>query len=409
MDALRFLGFALVAMIVIAGLDYYQQDKKHEGILSAEGYIDTIRSRFSERQQEKVAEKAERERQDRWKAGAKSYIPNAPDGWSRYAIDDTDAQAVSTVLSDYGPTPLISSISNPVELARLANGGREAALRKLNETGYVFANGTEILWFDISLKPKSARNTLAGLALGRQAAFTNAMKVSEGFAVIDGVAFAEETGDLLGQPNAAEYRRITGRIGFDEEVVLRLHGKASDASIRQLLTAVDYAGLNALLAHPSPAVGQGVAVALDQQPETADRMNDLYREMQRAQDKISQDKIENLDMGAVMVNTLASSGFNTEGMLNITGGEVFENQNLMQVGYGRAQELLLQTDQQEASLDTPSETKGVIGTLLAMLPKFGATSASEEEPAPTEVRVRKGGGSSSCSSIGSSKRCSVGN
>lgn len=409
MDALRFVGFALVAILAIVGLDYYQQDKKQEDTLSAEGYIDTVRARFSQRQQEKVAEEVERERQERWKTGAKSYIPDAPQGWSRYAIDDPTAEAVSAVLSQYGPTPLISSISNPLELARLANEGREGVVRKLNQTGYVFAKGDEILWFDISLKPKAARNTLAGLALGRQAAFTNAMKVSEGFAVIDGVAFVEETDDLLGQSNAADYRRIIGRIGFDEEVVLRLRGDASDDSIRQLLNTVDYAGLNALLTHPSPAVGTGTVIALDRQPETAGRMNDLYLDMQRAQDKISQDKIENLDMGAVMVNTLTSSGFNTEGMLDITGGEVFENQNLMQVGYGRAQELLLQTDQQEASLDTPSESEGFIGSLLAKLPKFGTASANEEEQAPTEVRVRKGSGSSSCSSLGSSKRCSVGN
>ena len=41
MDGLRILGFVVIIVLTHhAVLDYYQQDKKHEGTLSANGYVD---------------------------------------------------------------------------------------------------------------------------------------------------------------------------------------------------------------------------------------------------------------------------------------------------------------------------------------------------------------------------------
>ncbi|SDX62863.1 hypothetical protein SAMN05444358_10825 [Ruegeria halocynthiae] len=413
MGALRFIGFLLIAAIVVAGLDYYQQDKKHDGTLSFGSYIDTINDRFGVFQAEKVAKQTERERKKSWDAGAKSYLPTPPEGWARYDLTDTQSKPVQKALSELELSPLISSISSQEELFRLTNEGRDGLIRKLARSGYVYEKDGEIAWFDITLKPKKARNTMVGLALGRQADVMNAMEVSDGFAVIDGVAFAEVTGGLSGGVQESDIRKIKGRIGFDEEVVLRLHTNGNDATIRQFLKTVDLAGLNALLEFPSVATGQDIYVPLKEQPEMADKMLTLYGKMIAMQDKVTQQKIENMDIGAMMLNTLTATDFNAEGLADITGGKVFENQDNLQMAYGKALEMILLSDQRQADAEPSGSGGGLIKGFLQKLPVFGALSgggevASAANAGGSNVRVRKGSESSSCAVTGRTKRCTFG-
>lgn len=412
MGALRFIGFLLIAAIVIAGLDYYQQDKKHDDTLSFAGYVETINDRFGLYKAEQAAKQAERERKKSWDAGAKSFLPSPPEGWGRHDLTDADSKPVQAVLSGYEISPMISSISGQAELQRLTNEGREGLIRKLAESGYVYEKDGEIVWFDITLKPKKARNTLVGLALGRQADFMNAMQFSNGYAVIDGVAFAEVTEGLSGEVQKSDIRKIKGRIGFDEEVVLRLHTNASDATIRQFLNSVDLAGLNALLEFPSVATGQGIYVPLEDQPEMAGKMLNLYGKMVAMQDKVTQQKLENMDIGAVMLNTLTATDFNAEGLADITGGKVFENQDNLQMAYGKALELILHSDQRQADASPTDTGGGFINGLLQKIPGFeafgGGAVATAANAGRSDVRVRKGNEGSSCAMSGSSKRCTFG-
>jgi hypothetical protein len=424
MDSLRIFGFVMIIVLVIIGLDYYQQDKKHEGTLSANGYVDSIKHRFAQQQVERDAKAAERERKKLWKAGAKPHLPAAASGWTRYELTDADSKAVATAVSNYGLAPLISSISSTSELMALSSSGKDGILRKLSKTGAVYAQGDEIAWFDISLKPESPRNTLAGIALSRQQNFMAQAATKKGYAVIDGVAFIEITQDLTSPTEPLSYRKITGRIGIDEEVVIRLHTNASDSSIQELLGAVDYAALNALLTFPSPVVGQGYTVPLAGQPEVAEKMDRLYSEMILVQEKTSDEKLKNLDVTALVVNSMTASGLNSEGLMDITGGEVFENQDVLQIGYGRAQQLLLDSDTRQAALASEAETdtasvnvveeqdaQGFFGRLKEKLPAFDSSEPQEATAKPAKpsqpVRVHKGGLGSGCAKVGSIKRCSV--
>ncbi|WP_170560361.1 hypothetical protein [Ruegeria atlantica] len=413
MGALRFIGFALIVGLVVAGLDYFQQDKKSGGGLSVSGYIETISARFDQSQKEREIKQAARERQKLWDAGAKSYLPSPPDGWVQYALTDAETKAVSRVLSEFGPTPLVSSISGPAELLRLNTAGKDGVLRKLDETGTVYEKAGELVWLDITLKPQAARNTMAGLALSAQDAFLDGMKAEQGYAVIDGVAFIETTGNFLDDTKESNYRAFTGRIGFDQEVVIRLHADASDETIREFLGMVDYAGLNAMLPHPALVVGNGIEVPLLRQPEIAEEMHGLYETMQLAQLKMGQEKLKNLDVTAVLVNTLSSSGFSSEGVMDITNGEVFENQELSQLSYIRTQNLLLASALSEAGTEVAS-TGGIGGFLKGLMSKVSHTNVDVDESTPQaapsrEVKVRKGSsGKSTCATLGSSKRCSVG-
>lgn len=406
MGALRFIGFLLIAGLVIAGLDYSQQDKKAEGRLSFGGYVDTVNDRFGLYKAEQVAKKVERDRKSRWDEGSKPHLPSAPAGWSRHGLTETESAPVQTVLSGYQLTPLISSISSQAELQRLSNAGRDGLIRKLAETSYVYVKDNEILWLDIAFKRKQPRNTLVGLALGRQANFMNAMELKDGFAVLDGVPFVEVREDISGRSAESDVRKIKGRIGFDEEIVIRLHSNASDETIRALLAEIDLAALNALLQYPSPATGQGIDIALEQQAEMADKSHRLYQEMKLMQERTTQDKLENMDMGAVMLNTLVAADFDAEGLADITGGKVFENQDNLQMAHGKALEMLLRSDQRQAA--AAPQGKGFLRGLMDKLPKFGSGGGTKVARAG-EVRVRKGGaGASSCNMNGSLKRCSIG-
>ena len=180
MDALRFIGFVLIVVLAVGGLDYYQQDKKSEGTLGVNGYVENIKGRFALYEQERDAEQAESERQKLWKAGAKPYLPEPPSGWTRHELTDTGTQAVSIVLATFQPAPLISSISDPAELAKLSRSGKEGMIRKLNETGTVYTKDQETIWFDISLKPKSSRKHNGRLGFGRSRGFHERNENSEG-------------------------------------------------------------------------------------------------------------------------------------------------------------------------------------------------------------------------------------
>ncbi|MBO9448967.1 hypothetical protein J7426_01780 [Tropicibacter sp. R16_0] len=421
------IGFVVVCGAVAVGVDVYTQSKAAEGPFGASEYFQTLNDRYAGFLADRQIAKAESDRQDRWAAGGQGFMPAPPEGWASYSFAQYDEAPVIKALS-FNPAPVANTLST-TDLYTAERSGNAAKARILDRTGRVYSgtgpNGVETLWLDITFKPKAQRNTMAGLAMGNMMAFTNGMEQTEGYAVFDGVGFVEVSRSMLNQTDEPlGYRNLVGRIGFDEEVVIRLRTDASDDTIRQFLGSLDYAALNAVLKHPVSAVGAGYVLAANQQAERAEQMNDLYRKASNMQTKISMEKIENMDMGALMVNTFAS-GFGQDGVVDITGGAVFENQDLLQIGYGNAVSSLFEADRRQADAaptseasDTqhaavaPSEDKpGFLSGLLDSLPSLGGTQVAGEQSAaqPVEVRVNKGGFSgSNCVMQGAVKRCKIG-
>jgi len=410
MEGFRFLGFIVVGLTVVAGLDYYQQDKKTEGRMTLSGYAENINQRFNLYQDEKLVQQAQRARQDRWDAGPKPFFPESPSGWTRHALTDTDDKTVSNALALFVSLPKIAFDDAPAELTQMMDASNKRQMRALERTSRLYSKGDDLILLNISFKERSSRNTVAGLAMSGQLAFMESMKKKEGFAVVDGVAFVEETDDLLNDDKQQAYRKITGRVGFDQEVIISLRASAGDDSIRDILNVIDYAGLNALLALPASVVGKGIEVPLDQQPEIADEMIALYDEMKRKQTELGQKKIKNMEPSAIMVNALAGSAYSGDGVVDITGGKVFENQELMQLAYNRTQDMLLTS----ALQSVPSALKTPEIGLSYSLPDTNV-EATEPAAAPAQpsanrtITVNKGGaGASSCAVIGNTKRCSIG-
>ncbi len=158
MGVVRIIGFALVVVLVLAGLDYYQQDKKSAGTLSASGYVDTIKERLAQYDKELDAEQLERERQQRWRAGSEPYAPKSGEDWVRRAIVDRDytRDAREGVLQDG-----ISEAARPLAKQVAVQKVRVLA-EKLDRTSWVYENGTHTIWLQVSLKEDARSNTLTG-------------------------------------------------------------------------------------------------------------------------------------------------------------------------------------------------------------------------------------------------------
>jgi hypothetical protein len=416
------IGFVVVCGAVAVGVDVYTQSKAADGPFGASEYFQTLNDRYAGFLADRQTAKAESDRQDRWAAGGQGFMPAPPEGWASYSFTQYDEAPVIKALS-FKPTPVANTLST-TDLYAAERSGNAAKARILDRSGRVYSNGAETLWLDITFKPKAQRNTVAGLAMGNMMAFSNGMEQTEGYAVFDGVGYVEVSRSMLNPTDEPlGYRNLAGRIGFDEEVVIRLRTDASDETIRRFLGSLDYAALNAVLKHPVPAVGAGYVLAADEQAQRAEQMNDLYRKASNMQTKISMEKIENMDMGALMVNTFVS-GFNQDGVVDITGGAVFENQDLLQIGYGQAVSTLFEADRRKADAAPLSETSdtqhaavaptedepGFLSGLLDSLPSLGGTQVAADQAAgkPVEVRVNKGGFSgSNCVMQGAVKRCKI--
>lgn len=419
------VGFVVVCGVVAVGVDVFTQSKNAEGAFGASEYLQTLNDRYAGFLAERDAAQVEADRQDRWAAGSKPFMPAAPSGWSSYSFAEYPEAPVIKALA-FKPTPVANTVST-TDIYAAERSGNAAKARILDRTGRVYSgpgpNGTETVWLDITFKPKAHRNTMAGLAMGNMMAFSKSMEQTEGYGVFDGVGFVEVSRSTLNPTDEPlGYRNIVGRIGFDEEVVIRLRTDASDETIRTFLGSLDYAALNGVLTFPVAAVGAGYAVAQDQQIARAEQMDDLYRKATDMQNKISMEKLENMDVGSLMVNTFVS-GFNRDGVVDITGGEVFENQDLLQIGYGNAVSSLFEADRRQAevapeqeldtrqaAVDVPEEQSGILSGLMDSLKSIGGTQVAADELAdePVEVRVNKGGfGGSNCSMQGAVKRCKI--
>ncbi len=158
MGVVRIIGFALVVVLVLTGLDYFQQDKKSTGTLSASGYVDTIKERFALYDEQLDAEQLERERQQRWRAGSEPYAPKTGEDWVRRAIVDRDytRDAREGVLQD-GISEAARPLAKQVAVQKV-----QVLAEKLDRTSWVYENGTHTIWLQVSLKEDARSNTLTG-------------------------------------------------------------------------------------------------------------------------------------------------------------------------------------------------------------------------------------------------------
>ncbi|GGH20905.1 hypothetical protein SAMN05444007_101476 [Cribrihabitans marinus] len=410
MSKLHLLGFAAVCAITGAGVDYYLQNKKAGGSLGLSGYIQNVNTRFDLYQAEKHSAQLEKERQQRWREGGKPYLPEAPAGWSRRSLLDGENAAVLTVRSRFEAMNSPSAAASPVAMG-LSRAKAEDMARKADKRGWVYENGEQIVWIDVHLKPRAARNSLMGLVSQTIAAENFGGRDQAGFAVIGGVGFIEDLGHALASDaDKRPYREIIGRIGLDEEVVIRIHAQADDAAIRDILAGVDFEGLNALLRWPVPVVGNDVVVPEEAQPDLALAMGALHSEFRQLQAAAAQQQISNIDEKALVVNTITSGNGGRDGVMDLTGGKVADLGDRIQRDYRKGLKTLVDGDRRKAGIPGLGAAKGFLATIGSAFGK-GDDIAAAEPREPVEVKVRKGGTPAgvkqNCSLNGAVKRCTL--
>ncbi|WP_109312415.1 hypothetical protein [Ruegeria sp. AU67] len=437
MGALRFLGFALIVAMVMAGLDYYQQDKKTEGKLTASGYVEVIKQRFARFSEQKNAEELERERQKRWRAGGKSYLPETNNEWVRRAIVNRDftLDAREGVLQDN-----ISEAARPLA-KKVAVQKTEQLASKMDRSSWVYENGEHTIWLQMLLKKDAKSNTLAGNIAQSIDAIDFGRSDYVPFGVIGGVAYFQFvqndynvltvrdrafwsiiTASITDLRTSANFEIYKATLGLGQEIQLKAYSDAPAEEVHSFFSNLDYDRFNALLSRPVPGIGNASQVNPETEVELAVKMAEVRSEFMKLRGELAQLRLENVDGMALIANTMAAQYGLAGDTFDLTANKIESADDLVQVAYRKELSDLLEGQIEEANSGgnvfgrlfasfqggevTPkSEDANSAGFLGGVRSYFQSTSSAEAH----DVRINKGsaGVVSKCATKDAFKKCSL--
>ncbi|MDQ2091965.1 hypothetical protein [Marimonas arenosa] len=393
------IGFVAVLGVVGLGVDYHQQSTKAGLSLGQMGpgdYVATISARIDGAKAEKMAKLAESNRKKAWKEGGKPFLPDAPAGWVRRGFDEGDNTAILPArrmkkMGTHGDANYLAAakmLTGPdgggskagAGIANLMGQRSAADIREEVATrSWVYERGDESVFVEIKTHKAPGLNSLVGnVAATIDASFGGLEGSDRGFAVIGGVGFTEALNSDGQHPN--HYRILNGRIGFGQELRIRVHANASTASTREILEAIDYDGLNALLRTPMASVGNGMTPPPGtEQEKLAEAMLSLRQEFETLLAQEAQYRVQNINGGALMINTLAQGyGAGVDGVTDLTGGKAVNMETLIRAGYRQAMRDLMEGRDGYAALGEVGQSFGVaVAQNQAQLP-----DAEEDSPMP---------------------------
>ncbi|WP_143534546.1 hypothetical protein [Roseovarius albus] len=369
------LGFAVVAGIVVAGVDYHQQSQTAGlalGELSPGAYIATYQQRFNGAQEEKRLKAEQEERKARWLAGGRPFLPEAPEGWTRSALSEGDNSAVLPRKDQSKSDKASGSMFAKMEARKEAD-----RIKDLDNRSWVYKRGNEAVYIEVRTRQESNGNSLTGLI----ADTINGMSAGNslvGYAVVGGVGFTEQV-NWEGE-REHHYRVLEGIIGFGQEVELRVHANASRITTREILEAIDYDGLNSMLGYPVKTVGNDVTLPEGtSETELAESMASLRGEFLNLKAQEAQYRMANIDGGALIVNTYLQGYTGMDGAIDLTGGQKVSMKTLINFGYRKGLYALMEgRSPQEAS----DEIEAMIHHAVAQTLDETSVSDADEPEAP---------------------------
>ncbi len=335
------VGFVGVAAVVGLGVDYHQQSLKAELPLGQMGigqYVETYEARFLGARAEARAQERESERQAAWKKGGIQYLPEPPEGWTRRAYSEGVNAAImyeDTVF--YEEMAKHGGAKSMAETLRARKAGQAAA--ETDKHAHVYERGNETVFISLNTRTKVNENAF-GSMIGLSMSGLNASDPDAvlGYQVVGGVGIVELPANdtMMAQLAAADrggfermhFRRLRGHVGFNEEVVVTVHANASTAATLEILEAVDWDGINAMLSDPVASVGNDVTLpeGLDPAAVAKDQftLRSRYNELRA---KAAHFKLRNLNEAAFMMNVLS------EGAVDVTGGDVPDLSTLIEAAF----------------------------------------------------------------------------
>lgn len=387
MSVTHVLGFAVVAGIIVAGVDYHQQSQKADlalGELSPGDYIATFKQRFDGAQEEKRLEAETEEREKRWRAGGKPYLPEAPEGWVRNALTEGDNKAVLPRQNKAKTEQAGGALLVQMEERQLAD-----RLRKLSHRSWVYKRGNEVVSVEVRQRNEASGNSLAGLLADSINGMHGGTKL-EGYAVIGGVGFAEEL--LWNDEREHHYRILSGTIGFGQELELVVHANASRAATREILEAIDYDGLNALLIDPVESIGNDATLPEGvSEQQLAENLVELRNEFLSLKAREAQYRINNMNPGALIVNTYLQGYTGVDGAVDLTGGQKVSLKTLINLGYRKGLAALMAGQSlQEASEEIHTMIEHAMAQVSALSDEEGKKQRDEAPQMSPELAAELG-------------------
>jgi len=185
----------------------------------------------------------------------RAYLPLAPAGWTRRHWSDGDNSWLHKQrrLHDEGAQTDGSMLENGMDAFM---DHRDAyAQRRAFSSGWIYERGDEIIFIGAEILARGSNNSLFGRGLNKVNVALNRMNFREGYAVVDGVPYAET---MHISESKRLFRSFQGRIGYGQEVRIRIRSHASKGAVAAFLNGIDHAGLNALLDQPMAGVGPDI-------------------------------------------------------------------------------------------------------------------------------------------------------
>lgn len=261
------LGFAAVAAIAVAGVDYMVQAEaagKKPGAYPVGAYVDTFAGRFN-------GMKDSRAQAARQSVSAKTHLPQAPEGWVRREYDPEISPEFEASSDLEGEQKVADALNGDF----LATQMRKTAIREARtlarERVWEYVRGDEVIRLSASYAAPQENASFQGMAM--EMAMTNMALMTgmpEGYAVVQGVPFLRRVDRADGDapaPDAIVPLSLSAQIGAD--VRLGVEARAAPDSVRMLLERIDYDALNAMLDTPQPGIGSAAPVL---KPEEEARM-----------------------------------------------------------------------------------------------------------------------------------------
>lgn len=261
-----FLGFAAVAAIAVAGVDYMVQAQAAgaaPGTYPVSAYVDTFAGRFN-------TMRADRSLAARQAVRAKTHLPEASEGWERreWQPDLADPLQVRMALPD--GAELADAQDTSFLAVQLRKQAASAAAKTAKEQVWEYVRGDEVIRLSALYTPPGEDGTDRDIVedITDMAQF---LENAQGYAVVQGVPFFMSPDAQQATEQAEEGAilpiGLKARIGSD--IRLGVNARASADSVRTLLERIDYDALNAMLDAPQPGIGSAAPVLTPEEEAAA--------------------------------------------------------------------------------------------------------------------------------------------
>ena len=356
MSKLYALGFFLIAGGAFGAIDYNQQAMNAGETLQSYGV-----GRYAETRLGSVggiftgALEAKRLKQRQAKP-ASVHLPEAPEGWTRRDWRDTD-KAVFLPYSDFSmsdPDPENPPKFNYIELAEtypalslinlaqdenpdanfIEHSMRMPEDKMLHRDVFIYQKGEEFVALRATYDPRfdKPRPMMEWVMIGLAAQMGGTQRV-KGYAYYDGVPFAKSKTIVNSEYIPNGIRVVASEIS--RKIKVEAWSAASDESVRDLLSRVDYAGLNAMLDEPVEGVADVPDLPLDEQLAQSSEILTVKKKQELATALASVEKFKKNSKAAAGAGSILPGGLG--GAAGHIGAlQAMENMNQTQPADGDA-------------------------------------------------------------------------